>query len=189
VLKQSDMRIGIIGAGGTGKSSLAFALSKRLGVPFLASKEITRKILERDGYDYMSGVQVERFLANGSRQEELLRDTLASQTAGSSWVTDRTVIDLAAYAICELHDHDSIMVRRIIDGCRKQSKTYTHLFLCPWKDTTVRANNVRTLNPWYQFKIHALDLALSLEWGCEVVILKSKDTDERVGEVVRLIGG
>ena len=143
------LRIGIVGASGTGKSSLAIALSRKLNIPFLAAKDITRKILERDGYDYMSGVQVERFLANGSRQEELLKRTLEGQTVCGSWVTDRTTVDLAAYAICELYDHDPIMVRKIINSCRKPSKTYTHLFLCPWKDIPIMANNRRTLNPWY----------------------------------------
>ena len=45
-------RIGLIGCAGLGKSMIADAVSRRLGVPFLRSKDITRPILEECGYEY-----------------------------------------------------------------------------------------------------------------------------------------
>ena len=63
-----EFKIGIVGAAGTGKTALAEALALKLGIPLLKSREITEDILKRDGYDYSSGIQIERFLANTGRQ-------------------------------------------------------------------------------------------------------------------------
>ena len=165
------MKIGIIGASGTGKSSLARAVSKELKIPCLESKAITQDILERDKYDYASGVQVERFLANTGRQNEILRRTMEQEDAVESFVTDRTVVDLAAYVVCEMHDSDSSTVRNVIDTCKKRVSGYTHLFLCPWEDKPVDTNQKRTLNPWYQFLIHTIEMGLLESWECDYSIL------------------
>lgn len=178
-----SLRIGIVGSAGCGKSSLSEAVSFKLGVPILKSREITESILKRDGYDYSSGIQIERFLANTGRQNEILRRTIEQQTV-ENFVTDRTVVDLAAYAVCEMHHSDSSALRRIIDTCRKNVVIYTHLFLCPWKDVPVTDTQKRTLNPWYQFLIHAIERGILDDWGCKYEILKSEDRDKRLQEIV-----
>jgi len=181
------LRVGIAGCAGTGKTSLAEALSAKLGIPLLKSREITEDILKRDGYDFVSGIQIERFLATSGRPNELLRRTVEQQAA-SQFVTDRTVVDLAAYAVCELHDMDNMAVRRIIETCRKNVMVYTHIFMCPWKDVPIEDNKRRTLNPWYQFLIHTVEMGMLQEWGCKYTILSSKTTDERAKEILGIIG-
>ena len=181
------LRIGIVGAAGTGKSSLAEAVSAKLGIPALKSREITKAILDRDGYDYGSGVQVERFLASNSRQMEILQSTVKAQSARGSFIADRTVIDLAAYAVVELHDDDLNLLRKIFYACKKQSPVYTHLFLCPWRDVPISDNHQRTLNPWYQFQIHALDEGIMDDWGLKYTVLKSEGTSRRVREVLAVV--
>jgi adenylate kinase family enzyme len=175
------IRLGIVGAAGTGKSSLAEGLSARLGIPNLRSREITEDILRRDGYDYGSGIQIERFLANTGRQNEILRRTIEQQSV-SDFVTDRTVIDLASYAVCEMHHSDATALRRIIDTCRKNISVYTHLFLCPWRDT-VADTGKRTLNPWYQYLIHLTERGILDEWGCKYHILTEEGRDKRLVEI------
>ena len=163
-------KIGIAGCAGTGKSSLARAIAEKLGIPLLESKAITRDILERDGYDYASGTQVERFLASTGRQNEILRRTLEQQQV-AEFITDRTLVDLAAYVVCEMHDKDTKTLGHILETCRKHVEEYTHIFLCPWEDKPVDENQRRTLNPWYQFLIYTIEVGILKEWGCQYKVI------------------
>jgi predicted ATPase len=180
------MKMGICGASGTGKSSLAESLSKSLGLPFFRSKDITQIILTRDGYDYSSGIQIEQFLANSGRQNEILRRTIEQQSTGQ-FVTDRTVVDLAAYAVCEMHDEVEA-VKHIYETCRKYSTIYTHLLLCPWREKAITDNQKRTLNPWYQLMIHAVERGILDDWGCSYYVVETNETNARVLEVSKLLG-
>lgn len=178
-----DVRVGITGAAGTGKSALARRVAEKLNLPLLESKTITQDILERDGYDYGSGIQVERFLANTGRQNEILRRTMEQESV-DSFVTDRTLVDLSAYVVCEMHDSDTKVVSDIFNTCQERVSRYTHLFLCPWRNERADENQKRTLNPWYQFKIHAMEMGILAQWKCPYVTLESYETEDRVDFIV-----
>jgi len=184
---RANIRLGICGTAGVGKSSVAKALAERLGHRLIEAKTVTREILVRDRYDYGSGIQVERFLASPVRQTEILDRTIESQKPDGEWISDRTVIDLAAYAVAELHDDDIVLLRKIFYACKKHASVYTHLFLCPWKDMPIENNNNRTLNPWYQFQIHALEEGIMDDWGLKYHVLSGLDTSSRVDEIVKII--
>jgi len=179
-----SLRIGIVGCAGTGKSAFARSLSTEQKIPVLESKQITQDILNRDGYNYSSGIQVERFLANSGRQNEILRRTMEQEDSVDDFVTDRTVVDLAAYVVCEMHDIDTEVVRNIFETCSRRVSRYTHLFFCPWKDEPISENSKRTLNPWYQFLIHAAEMGILKSWGCEFTLLEPYETDSRM-DVIR----
>ena len=181
-------RIGIVGCAGSGKSTLAQKVADELGVPCLKSKRITMEILERDGYDYSSGIQVERFLANAGRQSEILRRTLEVEAEQESFVTDRTVVDLAAYAVCEMHQCDTKALENVFQACSEAVKDYTHLVLCEWNNGPIGRNDKRTLNPWYQFLVHALEVGIMDYWDCEYMVIKAGDLDERFSKVMEKIG-
>ena len=185
-----SLRVGIVGCAGTGKSSLARALAARLEIPTLESKKLTHSILERDAYDYASGVQVERFLANSGRQNEILRRTMEQEreAAETGFVTDRTVVDLAAYVVAELHDSDVSALQDIFDTCKRWVEQYTHLLFCPWHDKPLSDNQKRTLNPWYQFQIYAIEVGILEHWGCSYYILREEGTEPRVEEAVKSLG-
>jgi hypothetical protein len=178
-----NYRIGIVGCAGSGKTALAELLAVELSIPLLKSKEVTESILKRDGYDYGSGIQIERFLANTGRQNEILRRTIEQQ-AVNDFVTDRTLIDLAAYAVCEMHQSDVMALRRIIDTCKKNVSGYTHLFLCPWNDLPIADTKKRTLNPWYQFLIYALERGILDDWGCKYQILSENSREGKLKEIM-----
>jgi hypothetical protein len=178
-----QFRIGIVGSAGTGKSTTARVLAEELGLPFLSAKEITDPILQRDGYDFSSGMQIERFLGLGDRQREILYGTINQQLNQENFVTDRTFIDLAAYAICEQNDVNQDIVAEIHDHCRDKSKVYTHLFVCPWKEGPLGNNGRRTLNPWYQFMIHCLDIGVLQRWNLGYTVLGTEGVENRVREI------
>jgi predicted ATPase len=179
------IRVGVCGCAGSGKSSFAEALAKALGMPFLKSKEITQDILSRDGYDYSSGVQIERFLANSGRQNEILRRTMEQQ-AVEQFVTDRTVVDLAAYVVCEMNSETNV-VQHILEACKRNVTNYTHLFLCPWQDIPVTDNNRRTLKPYYQFMIHVVECGIMDDWGVKYSIIKPAEAGERVKDALSIL--
>jgi predicted ATPase len=168
------IRLGIMGCAGTGKSSLAEAISKALNVPFLKSRDITQTVLTRGGYDYSSGIQIERFLANTVYQNEILRKTMEQQSV-PQFVTDRTVVDLAAYALCEMRE-DSDTVKNIFETCKKRVVMYSHLLLCPWQDN-LTDNGRRTLNPWYQLLIHTIERGILDDWKCGYHVMEAVNED------------
>jgi len=184
-------RIGFTGPAGTGKSTLARETAKILDIEMLSSRDITQPILERDEYEYGSGIQIERFLAHNNRQLEIMRETIKRQKKCENFVTDRTVVDLAAYAIKELHEHDDKTLRTIYNACKKHAGMYTHLIVCPWRHGPVENNNRRTINQWYQFLIHCTERGIIREWELketvQVFILEGDGFDERMTEIKEIL--
>jgi predicted ATPase len=185
------VRIGLIGAAGTGKSTLATAVSKEFGLRFLAAKKVTQSILDSDGYDYGAGVHIERFLADSRRQLRIMRNTFAAQSEAVDFVADRTAVDLAAYALVELHDSDVATLGKVFDECRKRVGLYTHLFLCPWLGGPMKDNRRRTLNPWYQRLVHTVEMGVVREWGLasSVHVFEAESCEDRMDEVRTILGG
>lgn len=187
-MNETGPRIGIVGSAGTGKSMLGMCFEARTGVEFIAAKNITTDILVRDGYDYTAQIQVERFLAHGHRQHEIMERTRSAQDGVDAFITDRTFVDLAAYALREMHESDPKEMRAILDTCRDEVGRYTHLFLCPWAGVDLRrSNQKRTLNPYYQLLIHMIEVGLLEDWGVDYYEFGSKCVDDRVCEVVEVL--
>ena len=176
------MRIGICGCSGTGKSVLAECIAKEYNLAYLPAKQITSKILRRDGFDYGSGMQVEKFLATEKRQNEILEGTIEQIEGVDSFVSDRTPIDLASYAILEREDKK---VRDYVENCRRMLNYYDFIFLCPWISREIVDNQKRTLNPWYQFSVDAVIKSVLDMFDCPVVELESEDIDSRI-KMVRI---
>ena len=134
----AGLRIGISGPSGSGKTSVADVVSGHFGIPFLRAKDVTSPILDRDGYDYSDSRPVERFLQTDERQVEILEETEKAQSI-QSFVTDRTFIDLAAYALAGSDFLSVEVVERILERCEAlswdilMSSSYSHPFSCSTK--------------------------------------------------------
>jgi nicotinamide riboside kinase len=181
------MRIAVCGSAGTGKSTIASHIAERFRIPFLSSRSITSSILKRDGYDYSEGLEVERFLTIDGRQDEILQRTLAREQENECFVTDRPVIDLAAYSIVQLHESDTRKISEVCDTCRRAVSRYTHVFHTKWGVHPIEDNGIRTLNSWYQFIVHASIRAIIQEWGVQSVELESPETHQNVQKAVSVI--
>lgn len=178
------MRIGVAGCSGTGKSILAERLSKSLGFPFLPAKDITTDILNRDGYDYASGQPVEKFLATDEHQAEIFKRTREQQDV-QDFVTDRTFVDLAAYAVLEMDNRNK--VEKYVEDCRKMVGRYTHVVFCPWENREILNNQKRTLDPWYQFAVHSVQIGIMESFGVVPVRIGFGGVEERVEELLKII--
>ena len=57
---------------------------------------------------------------------------------------------------------------------------------CSWHDREIVDNSKRTLDPWYQFAVHSVELELVHVFGLFVYRLSPevKDVDERVAAIV-----
>ena len=177
--------IGVSGSGGVGKSGLAEQVAQRLNIKFLRSSDVTNPILTRMNFDWSSGVQIEKFLAKEECQDEILSQTIENEEAAGSFVTDRTSIDLAAYAVVELYQNVA-KVDEILEACRKHAKTYTQIVFCQWGVKPIVPNNKRTTNPHYQFIIHSVMHTLLTEWCIPFLHLRGTD-DSRVDDVMKHI--
>ena len=168
------MKIGIMGSGGSGKTITGFSLAEDLGCEFLASRSITAEILKRDGYDH--SIQVEKFIAQNQRQEEIMNLLIERESKHSIFITDRTSIDVAAYALVEMKNSDPKKLSEILEMCKNHAKSYTHLFVCPWAGIDLRRDNLsRTINPHYQLLIHEAQIGLLVDWGLNFEILDKKN--------------
>lgn len=165
-------RILFAGPAGTGKSTIAESISKSLHIPFLKAKDITNPILKRDGYDYASGVQVEKFLQTKSRQIEILNETI-KQINHESFITDRGLIDLAAYAMVGVDNLEAQDIDRILCMCKANIHKYTHIFL--FKPGELIDNQKRTLNKHYQNLIYTVELGVFNDWNVKFNIVENND--------------
>lgn len=161
-------KIGLIGTPGSGRTTVAVQLSERLQLPFLTSKSVTQKILDRDGFDYMSGMYVENFLAEKSREKELIDSKIKSEKDAKGFITDRTTLEQFAYALLVVEQYSDEEILKLQDKCRKHLGIYTHLFYFP-RAFTIKKNGVRTTNKFFQMKMDFIIKGLLSEWNVKFI--------------------
>jgi adenylate kinase family enzyme len=176
-------KIGLIGAGGCGSTTVASIVSNELNVKFIKSSDFTRGILKRDGYDYEQDSFVERFLADKKREFELIDLRIVSEHQQDSFITDRTTLENYVYALDSIQNYSIDELNVLHCKCWKNMKRYTHLFYLPRKDD-IKDNKLRTLNIFYQRKIDYLIQSVLKDWGLNVIELP-KDIDKSVEIVLR----
>lgn len=137
--------IGITGSAGSGKTTLATALAERLGRCFVP--EAMRDRLA-------AGFDLHRLTRAGHRA--LLADDatdLARRLAvpDAQLVTDRTPLDMAAFWLSNGYGVDDPAATEALLGravCAMAD--YRRVVLLPWGALPLRADGVRSANPWLQ---------------------------------------
>src|SRR5437870_682065 len=97
------MRIGIVGAAGTGKTTLARELAEALGCPLIP--DYVEEVLKEHGKDSWRGVldlRVRRTI-----RLEALKRKMEAENAAASFVSDKTAIDYLGYWLQNQSEHES----------------------------------------------------------------------------------
>lgn len=172
------LKIGLIGAGGCGSTTVAAKISNALNIKFIRSSDFTRNILKRDGYGYEPNSFVEKFLADKKREIELINLRIDAEHQQEEFVTDRTTLENYVYALDSIQNYSLDEMNILHCKCWVNMKRYTHLFYLPRKDN-LTDNKLRTLNVFYQRNIDYLIKGTIRDWGIGVTELPD-DIDKSI---------
>ena len=125
------MRIGIVGAAGTGKTTLAKALADHLGSEYLPDTVIgVLRELGRDSWRGVSDVKQRRRV-----REDALRRKIAAEAEHAAFVSDKTVVDYLAYWLQNQSEHeDAATNTRFVADCRAAAARYDLLVYLPYRE-------------------------------------------------------
>ena len=146
------MRIGIIGAAGTGKTALAKNLSAHLGVPLVDDFVLT--ILREQGRDSWRGVSDPK--ARRKIREDALRRKISAEAERDAFVSDKTVVDYAAYWLQNQSEHEDAAINATFVGeCRAAAARYDLFVYLPYRDK-VDFGVGRNQDPTHNLKVAAV---------------------------------
>ena len=159
------MRIGIIGAAGTGKTALAKNLSAHLGVPLVDDFVLT--ILREQGRDSWRGVSDPK--ARRKIREDALRRKISAEAERDAFVSDKTVVDYAAYWLQNQSEHEDAAINATFVGeCRAAAARYDLFVYLPYRDK-VDFGVGRNQDPTHNLKVAAVKRGLLTVWRLPVV--------------------
>jgi adenylate kinase family enzyme len=178
-------KIGLIGAGGCGSTTVALRIANELNIKFIPSSDFTRNILKRDGYDYEPNSFVEKFLADKKREFELINLRIDAEHQQEDFITDRTTLENYVYALDSIENYSIDELNVIHCKCWVNMKRYTHLFYLPRKDN-LKDNKLRTLNVFYQRNVDYLIQGVIKDWNLSVISLPN-DIEESVKIILETV--
>ncbi|GIX30006.1 MAG: hypothetical protein KatS3mg124_0478 [Porticoccaceae bacterium] len=153
------LRIAVTGTSGTGKTTLALALSKALDLPFL-----------EEGYDGRITRRKGKTVAEWEAELFAVFDRkIGEEARRESFVADRCAIDLfCAWFNNNLHVRcDPTITRRFLGRCAQAARRYHFVVVTPWNALPFverepdRPGMRRNPNPWVRLRIHATTLGLA----------------------------
>ena len=169
-------KIGLIGCAGLGKSTFATEISKKLCIPFLNSKGITRPVLKRQGWDSATGTYVEKILARKEIEFEIVSRRLEEESfLQGGFVTDRTTLECFCYSFLSLFTYTKEDLQLLEKTCKGNMKNYTHLFFVPLKEAWYEENGIRTTDLNFQRMVDLIIRGVISDWGISVVEIPEKE--------------
>lgn len=152
-------RLGITGSAGTGKSTLAAAAARALGVPLVP--EAMRAMLE-SGFDFHTLTRQGHMDLLRTQTDSLAR-TLAATEGGI--VTDRTPLDFAAFWLSNGYGIDApAATAALLERAVAAMADYSAVILLPWGGFAPPADGVRSQNPWHQLHFQTIVEGLCRRW-------------------------
>lgn len=145
------MRIALMGASGTGKSTLAAYIAEKYGLEInpVGSRSVAKAMGFESPYD------VDKDGKRAEFQRRLVIEKRAWEDAHESFVVDRTTLDNLAYTM--LHDVyavDAPLLESIAEGMRR----YTHIFYCPVDAFCQPGNDVARVKDMTYHKLYDITL-------------------------------
>lgn len=142
-------RLGISGAAGTGKSTLAQALACELDVPYV--EEGMRQRIE-GGLDLHTLDMAQR----RALSEELLDEMCAHTEHADGFICDRSPLDMVAFWIYYRFAFDLEATERYVAKALAAMACFDAVVLLPRGVITLEDDGVRTANPWIQMHFEAV---------------------------------
>lgn len=176
----APLRIAIIGAQGTGKTTLLGGLAPRLPglavIPEQATEIINEWGLHPRNLDVAGRV---RF------QEEILRRTVDRERAfrATGFIADRSVVDNVAYAQ-KLPNYGELLLRVV---AHLADNPYTHVFFVK-KAFPLVGDGIRSTDVEYQEEIERRVAGLLADLRVPHCIVRSSGRESRVDEVLSALG-
>lgn len=174
------LKVGFVGAGGTGKSSVANILAADKTVPEDFKSSVVRDVFKQLGY---TG-EVDQFKMNDvdilHLQKKLLEAKYELDKNTKHGIFDRTPVDHLAYALYRcgntLNDADLDWMRT---QCWQFTNKYDLLFFFPVYDWDVKDDGFRQNNKAYRIATQTLMLGLLAEYNVTYYTMKDESIEDR----------
>lgn len=181
-----NLKIGLCGAQGTGKTTLSRVLSNELGLPLI--EEQARVVVRELGMEKPGSLRRNPRLGMRFQLLCLNKQIAAEKELPGGFVSDRTVIDSAIYWM-KWHSHrvDSRKNMHIYDQVQKHLARYGYdLIIYIPIEFALKNDRFRSTNPYYQREIDLLTrcfLELAKPYGCKVMSV-SGTVEERLKSIL-----
>jgi len=151
------MRVGIVGAAGTGKSTLAADLSKALGVPLIP--DFTLDVLkEQVGKPSWRGIKDTRI--RRTIRLEALEKKIKAETAAESFVSDKTVFDYLTYWLQNQAEFEiPEQTHAVVEMVKGHVARYERCIFLPYRPVVDYAED-RSTDPIHNMKVAGLKRGL-----------------------------
>lgn len=170
-------RVALSGSAGTGKTTLGRRLAAELGVPFIEEGMRARLEAGLDLHD-LSPTSWRR-LSREMWDEQLARE----EAAGPGFVADRSSLDYAAFWLHYGLYEDARETEDFVDQMARAARRYERILLLPWGVLELRADGVRSTNPWLQLRFQTIVEGLLERFappGRVLRVPRTRSLDERL---------
>jgi hypothetical protein len=170
------MKIALAGSAGTGRTTIARKVAEVVNHPALTN--LAKPILKDYGFQYGMGLTVEQFLCTPERQNMLFENKSVMESHYDDFVTDRSWIDLASYAIQGMHEDENFDITSYVKNCQKEALKYDAIVHIPWGRQPLVPDGTRTTNPWFQLIIDSIIFRLAVMWNIDLISLPENLNNE-----------
>jgi len=185
------IRIGFTGSGGSGKTTMLKVVSEKLKIPTIP--EGIRSYLKANGISHLRELGDEGTI---KLQEEVLSRKIKAESKFDAFITDRTTLDNAAYALRWLSRCQECQewLNDYINKCLTYARNYYDIiFFFPCGMFELEDDGIRSGKFWYQYEIDLLLKGLMFNTFYQqshypaIYVLETISIQERLEEIEEII--